>query len=121
MPGFMVHVGALVSCPHAGTVNVPSPSQPRVFVNDTQAVLTAKEIHTVTGCTFQVPVPGGTKPQPCVSVHLEHATKVLVNGSPRVDGSPAVILSSAAICQSAEQIPQGQPNSSPIQKLVIAT
>lgn len=114
MPGPLVHVGALLTCPHQGAITVV-PSGPRVFVNSTQAVLGALDIPTVAGCVFQIPVPGGTKPQPCVTVKLETATRVLVNGQ------PAAILTPLAICQSAEQAPQGPPNSSPIQTRVIAT
>ena len=115
MPGFLVHVGAIINCPHTGTVTAPPPSPPRVFVNGVQAVLTIKELHAVAGCPFQIPVGVGTKPQPCVTVRVEPATRVFVNGV------PAAILTPAAICQSAEQILQDQPNSSPIQKRVLAT
>lgn len=115
MPGLLIHQGALIQCPHQGAVTAPPPAPPRVFVNGAQAVFSVKEIHTVAGCTFQVPVPAGTKPQPCVKVLLEAATRVFISGS------PAVILTPTAICQSVEQIPQGPPNSSPIQTRVIAT
>lgn len=120
MPGFLVHRDAIINCTHAGTVTAPSPSPPRVFVNFAQPVLTIKELHTVAGCPFQVPAPtpSGTKPQPCITVRLEPATRVFVNGI------PAAILTPAAICQIAGQIPQippNAPNSSPIQKRVVAT
>jgi hypothetical protein len=115
MPGLLVHVGAITNCLHAGAVTAsPSPST-RVFINGAQAVLTIADLHTVAGCPFQIPVGLGTKPQPCVLVKLEAATKVLINGT------PVAILTPIAIGQSAEQIPQGPPNSSAIQKRVIAT
>jgi hypothetical protein len=113
MPGLLVHKGAITTCPHpAGVVNANPSAPPRVFVNGVQPVLTIKDLHTVVGCLFQVP---GPKLQPCVSVRLEPATRVLVSGA------PAVILTPAAMCFSVEQAPQGPPNSSPIQKRVIAT
>jgi hypothetical protein len=116
MPGLLVHVGALVTCPHPPGTITAIVSSPRVFVNGTQAVLGALDIPTVSGCTFQVPVPGGTKPQPCVTVKLETAKRVLVNGQ------PAAILTPAAVCLPVEKTPpQGTPNSTPIQKRVIAT
>ena len=115
MPGSLLHVGAIISCPHTGTVTAPPPSPPRVFVNGVQAVLTIKELYTVASCPFQIPVGAATKPQPCVTVRVESAARVFVNGV------PAAILTPAAICQSAEQFPQGPPNSSPIQKRVQAT
>jgi hypothetical protein len=101
----------LVTCPHQGAITVV-PSSPRVFVNGAQAVLGALDIPMVAGCIFTLP---GPKPSPCVTVKLETATRVLVNGQ------PAAILTPLALCQSAEQAPQGPPNSSPIQKRVIAT
>jgi hypothetical protein len=117
MPGLLVHVGAIISCTHTGPVTANSSGPPRVFVNLTQPVLSINDLHKVAGCPFQAPAPtpSGTKPQPCVLVSLEPATRVLINGT------PAAILTPAAICQSIEQIPQGPPNSSPIQKRVIAT
>lgn len=115
MPGLLIHQGALIQCPHQGVIAAPPPAPPRVFVNGGQAVVSVKEIHTVAGCIFQVPAGPTTKPQPCVKVLLESATRVLVNGF------PAVILTPTALCQSVEQIPQGPPNSSPIQTRVIAT
>ena len=115
MPGFLAHVGALTNCPHVGTIAANPSSPPRVLVNGTQAVLTVKDLLTVVGCPFQVPVAPGTKPQPCVTVRLEASTQVLI------DGSPALILTPTAMCYSAEQILQGPPNSSPIQKRVVAT
>jgi len=115
MPGFLAHVGALTNCPHAGTIPPSPPSSPRVFVNGVQAVLTVKDLLTVAGCPFQIPFGVGTKPQPCVTTRLEVSKNVLI------DGSPALILTPSAICYSAEQIPQGPPNSSAIQKRVIAT
>lgn len=115
MPGFLAHVGALTNCPHAGTIATTPSSPPRVFVNGTQAVLTIKDLLTVAGCPFQIPVGVGTKPQPCVIARLEASTKVLIGGS------PALILTPTAMCYSAEQILQGPPNSSPIQKRVTVT
>jgi hypothetical protein len=115
MPGFLVHIGAITNCSHVGAVTPPPPSPPRVFVNFTQAVLSMKEIHTVAGCPFQIPVPGGTKPQPCVTVRVQPATRVFISGV------QAAIFTPATLCYSAEQIPQGPPNAGLIQKRVIAT
>jgi hypothetical protein len=114
MPGLLVHVGAIINCFHPpGTVTANTTGPPRVLVNKgVQQVLTTKELHKVAGCPFQVP--GTPKLQPCVTVRLEPATRVFVNGE------PAVILTPAAMCYSVEQIPQGPPNSSPIQTRVIA-
>lgn len=115
MPGPLVHTNAVIQCFHGAPVQVPPPAPPRVFVNVAQAVLSLSQVHTVVGCPFQVPIPAGTKPQPCVKVLIEPATRVFIGGS------PALILTPAAICQSVEQIPQGVPNASPTQLRVIAT
>lgn len=114
MPGPLIHLSALLACPHLGAVKPPTPL-PRVLINGTLAVLNIADIHAIAGCTFQIPVPGGTKPQPCVRVQVEAATRVFVNGL------PAAILTPAAICFTIEGIPQGPPNSGGIQPRAIAT
>ena len=110
MPGPILHVGALITCPHQGAVASP-PTITRVFVGGSLA-LTALDVVTIAGCTFTIPpVP---KPQPCVTVKMIPSTKVLINGQ------PAAILTPATLCLSAEQIPQGPPNSSATQTKVVA-
>lgn len=102
MPGFLVHVGATGNCPHMGQTTFTT-TNTRVLVS-TQPVVTVADTFTVAGCPFQVPIPGGTKPQPCVSGRwVTPASKVQVNGQ------PAILQMSSGICQSAEQIPQGPP------------
>lgn len=103
MSGFLFHVGASAMCPHGGPVSVVS-SNARVRVGG-QPVALASDLYTVGGCPFQIPTPGGPKPQPCVTVQwLVPASRV------RVGGQPVVLQTSTGICQSAEQIPQGPPN-----------
>ena len=113
MPGLLVHIGAILNCPHpVGVVTANTTGVPRVWVNKgAQPVLTTKDLHAVAGCTVQV----AGNPHPCVTVRLEPATRVFVNGT------PGAILTPAALCYSADQLPQGPPNSSPIQKKVVAT
>ena len=102
MPGFLVHVGATAICPHAGSVTFTT-TNVRVLVSG-QPVVTLPDMFTVGGCPFQVPVPGGTKPQPCVTGRwLVTAARILVNGQ------PAILQTSQGLCQSVEQIPQGPP------------
>lgn len=123
MPGFLMHVGAVMTCFHqAGVATIPPP-QPRVVMNG-QPVATisnpATPIATVAGCPFQVPVPGGTKPQPCVTIKWAMpSTRFLVNGF------PAALLPALGvgpgICQSAEQIPQGAPIVKVVQSRVIGS
>jgi hypothetical protein len=109
MPGPILHVGALITCLHQGAVASP-PTNTKVFVGGSLA-LTALDIVTIAGCVFTLPPP---KPQPCVTVKMIPSTKVLINGQ------PAAILTPATLCLSAEQIPQGPPNSTATQTRVIA-
>lgn len=118
MPGFLLHVGAVMQCTHQAPVST-APTQPRVLVSG-QSVATAKNILVVAGCPFQVPVGAGTKPQPCVKVQWAMlSTRVLVNGEPallQISPGPG-----AGVCQSAEQIPQGPPVVGAFQARVAAT
>ncbi len=98
MPGFLVHVGASATCPHAGQVTFTT-TNTRVLVSG-QPAITVADLFTILGCPFQA----GTKPQPCVTGRwLVPATRVLINGQ------PAIVQISTGLCQSAEQIPQGPP------------
>lgn len=100
MGDFLLHVGATIMCPHAGQASI-TPSNTRVKVGG-QLVATVNDLTTVAGCPFTVPP---SKPQPCIKVQwLVPAVRV------RVNGQPALLRSSTALCQSPEQIPQGPPN-----------
>jgi hypothetical protein len=117
MPGLMMHVGAGCKCPHQGIATI-APSQPRVLVS-AQAVATMASQIAVAACIFQVPIPTGTKPQPCVKVVWGMpSTRVMVMGKP-------VMLIPApgpgpAVCQSIDPIPAGPPVVGPVQARVIA-
>lgn len=108
MPGFLLHVGATIICPHAGQVTTIS-TNTRVLVSG-QPVATFADTFVIAGCVFTVP---GPKPQPCVKVQwITPATRVMVNGQ------PALLQTSTGICQSVEQIPQGPPTPVAVQALV---
>ena len=99
--GNVLHVGAQVKCFH-GVPAFRLTGSRRVKVGGRQ-VWTVKSTLTVTpGCPFTV----GTKPQPCGSVMWK-------KGASRVTaGGDAVVLQEsalAALCVSADQIPQGFP------------
>ena len=99
MPGFLLHVGATVMCPHGGQVTI-IPAGARVLLGG-QPAATLGDTYLIAGCPFTV----GPKPQPCVKVQwLVPATRVMVNGQ------PAILQTSTGLCLSAEQIPQGPPN-----------
>jgi hypothetical protein len=114
MPGFLLHVGANIACTHQAPATTP-PSQTRVFVNGQPVATTANQI-TVAGCPFTVP---GPKPQPCVTVRWTlTSARVLIGGVPAIlQPSPGT---GPAICQSAEQVPQGPPAVSSLQMKVTA-
>lgn len=117
MPGLMMHVGAGCMCTHGAPASI-MPAQARVFVSGA-AVATMPAQITVMGCPFQIPTPGGPKPQPCVTVKWGMpSTRVLVMGQ------PAMLIPAPgpgpAICQSIEQIPAGPPTVGPVQPRTIA-
>jgi len=114
MPGPVMHVGAVYTCPHGAPGQVIS-SNVRVLVTG-MPVATFADQYVIAGCPFQIPVGAGTKPQPCVKVQwLAPATRVLVNGV------PPVLATSGGIAQSVEQIPQGPPVITTVQPRVVAT
>jgi hypothetical protein len=109
MSGNLLHVNATVTCPHGGQVTA-LPAQSRVLVSG-QPAATLADVFTVAGaCTFTV----GTKPQPCVTVRW-----VTPSARIQINGSPAVLATSAGVCQSAEQIPQGPPLVSVVQQRAV--
>lgn len=118
MPGFLLHANASATCFHAAPAVIP-PTQPKVLVAG-HPVATSDATITVTGCPFQVPTPGGPKPQPCVRIQWGSvATKVLVGGKPALLGpAPGMV---PGVCQSAEQIPQGAPVVNTMQTRVSGT
>jgi len=91
MPGPIVHVGAAVTCMHAGPAQPTTPFS-RVLVSG-QAVVTLATPYVVTGCALS-----GTSTPPC-------ATAQWVVGATRVfaGGAPVITQTSQAVC-----VPTGQ-------------
>ena len=88
MPGFLLHVGAMVQCAHGGMAQATAPN-PRVKVMGQPTVLQAAP-WTVAGCAFPPPpVANG----PCVVAQW-------VSGAVRVKsmGMPLLLQDSQAIC-----------------------
>jgi hypothetical protein len=123
MPGLIFHVSAQMRCPHpTGQCAVTTPAA-RVLVGGSPAaaVPPGGPPVAVTGCLFQVPVPGGTKPQPCVTVKWANvSTRVTSMGMPLLLQPPPGTGPGAGVCQSVEQIPQGPPAISFMQPRVSA-
>ncbi len=88
MPGFLVHVGATVTCAHGGSAQPTAPN-PRVTVMG-QPTVTLAAPYVIAGCAFPPPPSGNG---PCVTAQW-------VVGTTRVtsNGQPLVVLSSQAIC-----------------------
>jgi hypothetical protein len=115
MPGFLMHVGAGMQCPHGGMATI-APSQTRVVVSG-QPIATMSSVMSVAGCVFTVP---GPKPQPCVLVKWAMPSTRFV-----VSGQPVALIAAPgagpAIAQSADQIPAGPPIVSAVQARVIGS
>ena len=93
MPGFLLHLGAVVLCAHGGQAQPTSPN-PRVLVSG-QPVTTQGAPYTVAGCPFNV----SGAPSPCITGQwVTAATRVLAGGL------PVLLLDSQAICA-----PNGTP------------
>jgi hypothetical protein len=87
MPGFLLHVGATVTCAHAGQAQPLTPF-PRVMVSG-QPVVTVACPYAVAGCPFVAPAGNG----PCVTAQwIVGATRVFAGGV------PALVQTSQAIC-----------------------
>lgn len=103
MTSFVLTQSATIMCPHGGTVTM-IPSQFQVMA-DGSPVLVLSDTGTVAGCPFQIPTPGGPKPQPCVTVRWMVSIARWTIG-----GTPVLNRDAVGLCYSAEQIPQGPPN-----------
>jgi hypothetical protein len=95
MPGYILHEGITIACPHGGTGRLTPSST--VTVGGAK-IATENDPTTITGCAFNV----GGAPSPCLRVQWRMpATKVKAGGN-------AVLLSgSVALCVAAGDAPQG--------------
>ena len=94
MPGFLLHVGAQVTCSHAGQAQATVPN-PRVTVSGQPTVLQSSP-YVVAGCAMPPPPSGNG---PCVTAQwMTGTTRVLSNSQ------PLLVQSSQATC-----VPTGTP------------
>ena len=106
MPGFVLHMGAVVLCSHGGQAMSTAPS-PVVFVSG-MPVATITAPYAIAGCAFVPPAGNG----PCVTGQwIVGSTQVLSQGQ------PLAIMTGASVC-----VPTGTPML-PVsaQTLVLAT
>lgn len=113
MPGFLFHVGAIMTCAHPpGLATIPAPSQARVLVNGTP-VAVLPDVFLVTGCAFT-----GSPTPPCTTVRW-------VNVSARVTvmGMPVLLQSQPAGAGNGTCVgpPPPVPNVITMQQRVIGT
>ena len=88
MPGYLLHVGAVVQCAHGGAAQ-PTLRSPRVKVKG-QNVVTRAGVYTISGCSFPPPPSGNG---PCVTAQwTTSALRV------RANGLPVLLMDSQAIC-----------------------
>ena len=88
MPGPLLHLGATVSCAHAGQATPVAPN-PRVLVGG-QPIVPFTSPYMVIGCTLPPPPAANG---PCVTgQYVTSATRVFANGV------PVLLLDSQAIC-----------------------
>jgi hypothetical protein len=88
MPGFLLHVGATVTCSHGGQAQ-PTMPNPRVTLMGQPTVLMTSP-YVVAGCAFPPPPAANG---PCVTAQF-------LTGSIRVTsmGQPLLLISSQALC-----------------------
>lgn len=92
MPGPILHLGATVTCTHAGPAT-PSAPNPRVLVSG-QPIVTLSAPYVITGCALT-----GTPNPPCATGQwTSGATRVLAGGV------PVVIQTGSSTC-----VPTGAP------------
>ncbi|KGI67130.1 hypothetical protein MJO55_06095 [Mycolicibacterium rufum] len=72
MPGFVVDLTSIMTCPHGGKVTFVPVGPPTVFVNGAAALTAADQI-TVVGCIAV---------SPCVKVQWANFGSALINGVP---------------------------------------
>ncbi len=88
MPGPLLHLGAVVTCAHAGQAT-PIASNPRVLVSG-QPIVAITSPYAVAGCTMPSPPAGNG---PCVTAqYVTGAARVLSNGA------PVLLMDSQAVC-----------------------
>jgi hypothetical protein len=101
MPGFLLHVGAMVNCAHLPGLAQPSAPNPRVTVSGQPTVVQTTQ-YVVAGCALT-----GTPNPPCASAQwTSGATRV------RSNGVPLLLQDSQAICT---------PTGTPLQVKIVQT
>lgn len=99
MAGKTTTINTSFQCPHGGMV--------QIITTNTRAsaaggfIATVADTFVVSGCPFQIPATPPI-PSPCVTVQW-----IVPDMRVKVNGSPSISQSSAGLCLSAAQVPQG--------------
>jgi hypothetical protein len=109
MPGNLLHVGAIVTCPHGGQAT-GQPAQSRATASG-RPVVTLAHTYTVSACPFTV---SGVA-QPCLTIRWTSPS-----GRVQVGGSPSLTLGSVGLCLGPTQAPQGTAIISAVQPRAVA-
>lgn len=104
MSANLLNTAATVTCPHGGKATA-LPTQGRVVAAG-GPVTTEADVWTVTGCTLT--------DSPCTTVRCTSPS-----GRIAVNGSPALLQSSTALCLNAGGAAQGPPNTVVVQQRVV--
>jgi hypothetical protein len=99
MAGFTVETGTMLLCPHGGRVQIVSANS-RVKAAG-QFVALATDTFIVTGCPYHIPA-SPPIPSPCMTVRW-----IVTDVRTTIGGRQTLSKSSAGICHSAAQVPQG--------------
>jgi hypothetical protein len=117
MPGLVLHQGAGVTCLHQIPATVPG--NPRVLVSG-MPVATVPTFPVTGPCPFQIPVPPGTKPQPCLTIQWANVSaRVQVMFQPVLTQAPPGPGVGGGTCMSGP-IPNGPPTVVAVQPRVVA-
>jgi hypothetical protein len=88
MPGLLLHLGATITCAHAGQATPVAPN-PRVLVSG-QPVVTIASPYAVAGCTLPPPPAANG---PCVTAQfVSSAVRVFASGQ------PLLLIDSQSVC-----------------------
>lgn len=100
MPGNILTISSTVMCTHGGSA-VLTTANSKVMVDNVPALLES-DMHSVAGCSFQIPIGTGTKPSPCIRIEWSAGSVQL-----QVNGTGVLLQSSVGKCYSSEGATQG--------------
>lgn len=100
MPGNVLTTGSTVLCTHGGSATLTTANSR--IMSDNMPALLESDVHTVSGCPFQIPIGTGTKPSPCIRIEWSAGSTQL-----QINGVGVLVQSSVGKCYSAEGAVQG--------------